>query len=91
MIAGARHFSLKTHGITPWVSCYYANNSPKGYGVLEDAPNRLFASGVILISPLQPGDPTKCMHFAGSPIRAFLPRVRKGFTPPKMRDLLYVS
>ena len=25
-------------------------------------------------NPLQPGDPTKCMHFAGSPIRAFLPR-----------------
>ena len=24
--------------------------------------------------PLLPGDPTKCMHFAGSPIRAFLPR-----------------
>ena len=67
MIAGARHFSLKTHGITPWVSCYYANNSPKGYGVLEDAPNRLFASGVILISPSNPGTPQNACILRGAP------------------------
>ncbi len=53
-------------------------------GVLGDAlSNCSSCSGTLRINfssegyldfPLQPGDPTKCMHFAGSPIRAFLPR-----------------
>ena len=49
-------------------------HSLKLFVVFKYATNRLFVSRVSQNSPLQPGDPTKCMHFAGSPIRAFLPR-----------------
>ena len=67
-------------------------------GVLGDAlSNCSSCSGTLRINfssegyldfPLQPGDPTKCMHFAGSPIRAFLPRVRDGLPSSDMGVLL---
>ena len=48
-----------------------------GYSSCSGTLYQTVRLGGYLDIPLQPGDPTKCMHFAGSPIRAFLPRVRK--------------
>ena len=60
---------------------HYARIPRKPFVVLKHAPNRLFVSGVILISPSNPGTPQNACILWGAPFGLSSPVLETDYRP----------